>query len=403
MTTPTDAQAIDPSPSDTTRSGTAGRSRVTAKLALEDGTVLSGRSFGADAEVDGEVVFNTAMTGYQEILTDPSYRGQIVTMTYPTIGNYGVNAIDVENDVPALSGFVVRQQSRVHSNYRSEGALADYLIHHNVPAICDVDTRALVRRIRSLGALRGVLSTTDLDDERLVRRAKESRGLVGRDLTREVMCDSAADWSDALDPWTDGDLKQGGFTSGDGAKVVCMDFGMKWNIPRHFASRGNRVTVVPGTTTAEAILALEPSGVFISNGPGDPEPLEYAHRSIAGLIGRVPVFGICLGHQLMSLACGAKTFKLKFGHRGVNQPVMDLEAGKVEITTQNHGFAVDENALPDCLEVTHRHLNDDTIAGVRHREHPAFAVQFHPEASSGPHDSHYLFERFQKTMQSAAD
>ena len=375
-----------------------------AKLALEDGTVYAGQSFGADVETDGEVVFNTAMTGYQEILTDPSYRGQIVTMTYPEIGNYGVNSIDLENAKPSLSGFVVRSLSRVASNYRSEGSLSDYLVEHNIPAICGIDTRSLVRRIRTKGAMRGVMSTTDLDDKSLVDKAQAAPGLVGRDLACEVMSKQPSQWDQELDDWTIEEIqrptREGKSIHADGAHIVCMDFGMKWNIPRHFVSRGYRVTVLPGSSSSEEVLEQKPDGVFLSNGPGDPEPLEYAHKSIAELIGKTPVFGICLGHQLLSLACGAKTFKLKFGHRGVNQPVLDLETGKVEITTQNHGFAVDEKSLPDCLEVTHRHLNDDTVAGVRHKTEPVFGVQFHPEAASGPHDSHYLFQRFGRGMES---
>ncbi len=368
-----------------------------AKLALEDGTVYSGYAFGASGEVDGEVVFNTAMTGYQEILTDPSYRGQIVTMTYPEIGNYGVNSIDIEHESPSLAGFIVRQQSRIFSNYRAEGDLGEYLEQHNIVALAGIDTRALVRRIRIHGAMRGVLSTTDLSDESLIEKARNCPGLVGRDLVREVMPKSLVQWSHELDDWTAAEIDNGEPRSG-AAHVVCMDFGMKWNIPRHFASRGNRVTIVPGDTSVAEILKLDPDGVFLSNGPGDPEPLDYAQSTIRELIGQRPVFGICLGHQLLALACGAKTFKLKFGHRGVNQPVFDLETGKVEITTQNHGFAVEEESLPDCLEITHRNLNDDTIAGLRHRSETAFGVQYHPEAASGPHDSHYLFERFQQQL-----
>ena len=367
-----------------------------AKLALEDGSIFPGYSFGAAGEVTGEVVFNTAMTGYQEILTDPSYRGQIVTMTYPEIGNYGVNSVDIENSKPSLSGFIVREESRIFSNYRAEGDLGEYLKQHNIPGLAGIDTRALVRRIRTAGAMRGIISTIDLDDASLIGKAKASPGLVGRDLVQEVMSKEIISWEQKLDEWTAAEIGVQNDGSQTGKHVVCIDFGMKWNIPRHFASRGNRVTIVPGTTTADEILALEADGIFLSNGPGDPEPLTYAHTTIAGLLGRTPIFGICLGHQLLSLACGAKTFKLKFGHRGVNQPVLDLETGKVEITTQNHGFAVEDESLPDCLEVTHRNLNDDTIAGVRHREKQAFGVQYHPEAASGPHDSHYLFERFQE-------
>ena len=370
-----------------------------AKLALEDGTVYAGEGFGADGEINGEVVFNTSMTGYQEILTDPSYHGQIVTMTYPEIGNYGVNSIDIEHEKPSLSGFIVREESRIYSNYRAEGGLSAYLQQNGIVGLAGIDTRALVRRIREHGAMRGILSTTDLDDASLVDKAKSSPGLVGRDLVREVMPTQSRQWDNRLDDWTETEIARRGNPAGAGnTKVVCMDFGMKWNIPRHFISRGNLVTVVPGDTSADEILKLEPDGVFLSNGPGDPEPLDYAQKTIAALIGKTPIFGICLGHQLLSLACGAKTFKLKFGHRGANQPVLDLQTGKVEITTQNHGFAVEEDSLPDCLEITHRNLNDDTIAGVRHRESTAFGVQHHPEASSGPHDSHYLFDRFQSVI-----
>lgn len=375
---------------------------VIAKLALEDGTVYTGEGFGAEGEIAGEVVFNTSMTGYQEILTDPSYRGQIVTMTYPEIGNYGVNSIDVEHESPSLAGFIVREESRIYSNYRAEDSLSGYLKKHGLVGLAGIDTRALVRRIREKGAMRGILSTTDLDDGSLVEKAKNSPGLIGRDLVREVMPTESRQWDDQLDEWTATEIARGAAPSGSGGKsIVCMDFGMKWNIPRHFASRGNRVTVVPGDTSSAEILNLNPDGVFLSNGPGDPEPLDYAQKTISELIGKTPVFGICLGHQLLSLACGAKTFKLKFGHRGANQPVLDLQTGKVEITTQNHGFAVEEDSLPDCLEITHRNLNDDTIAGVRHREANAFGVQHHPEASSGPHDSHYLFDRFQAAMASS--
>ena len=373
---------------------------IPAKLVLEDGTVFPGHSFGAEGEVTGEVVFNTAMTGYQEILTDPSYRGQIVTMTYTEIGNYGVNADDAEHESPSLAGFVVREESRIYSNYRAEGSLDDYLRRHGVVGIAGIDTRALVRHIRSQGAMQGVISSADLSDTSLTEKARQAPGLVGRDLVREVMPREPKGWDRGLHEWVVAEIGESAVPDreDDAAHVVCMDFGMKWNIPRHFASRGNRVTVVPGNTAAEEVLSLRPHGVFLSNGPGDPEPLEYAHRTIRDLIGQVPVFGICLGHQLLALACGAKTFKLKFGHRGVNQPVLDLATGKIEITTQNHGFAVEESSLPDCLEVTHRHLNDDTVAGIRHREADAYGVQYHPEASSGPHDSHYLFDRFQQRL-----
>jgi carbamoyl-phosphate synthase small subunit len=368
---------------------------IPAKLALEDGSVYNGHACGADGEVTGEVVFNTAMTGYQEILTDPSYRGQIVAMTYPEIGNYGVNDEDREHAAPSLSGFIVREDSRLFSNYRASGSLQQYLRTHGVVGISGIDTRRLVRQIRAQGALRGVLSTTDLDDASLVRKAQQSPGLVGRDLVREVMPKQTSQWSECLDAWTEVGVHA---DPASPPHVVCLDFGMKWNIARHFCSRGNRVTVMPGDAPAAEILEQQPDGVFLSNGPGDPEPIHYAQATIRQLLGKLPVFGICLGHQLLALACGAKTFKLKFGHRGVNQPVIDLETGKIEITTQNHGFSVDPGSLPAELVVTHRNLNDDTIAGLRHRDFAAFSVQYHPEASSGPHDSRYLFDRFQKQM-----
>ena len=375
-----------------------------AKLALEDGTVFAGRSIGAAGEVDGEVCFNTSMTGYQEVLTDPSYRGQIVTMTYPQIGNYGASAADAESGKPQVAGFVVREESRIASNFRSEQALGDYLRGHGVVAIDGLDTRALVRKLRSAGAMRGVLSTTDLDDASLVAKAKASPGLVGRDLVREVTPSEAIVWTERLSRWTN--LDAAGSEPGahniaqgvGGPHVVALDFGMKWNIPRHFAGRNCRVTVLPGTVTAAEVLAREPDGVFLSNGPGDPEPLDYAIKTVSDLVGEKPIFGICLGHQLLSLACGAKTYKMKFGHRGSNHPVQDLTTGKVEITCQNHGFAVDPESLPAELEVTHRSLNDGSVEGVSHKSAPAFSVQYHPEASAGPHDSHYLFERFLESM-----
>ncbi|MCA9174935.1 MAG: glutamine-hydrolyzing carbamoyl-phosphate synthase small subunit [Planctomycetales bacterium] len=366
-----------------------------AKLALEDGTVFTGFSFGALGEVDGEVVFNTSMTGYQEILTDPSYRGQIVTMTYPEIGNYGINPEDLESGFPRLAGFIVRNLSRRHSNFRARQHLSDYLAEHNIVGMAGIDTRALVRRIRVQGAMKGVLSSADLDDASLVAKAKSSPGLVGRDLVREVLPAGITQWDEGLNPLM---FDHTPVLDEPRPHVVAMDFGMKWNIPRHLHDVGCRVTVVPGTTPASEILALRPDGVFLSNGPGDPEPVEYGIRTIAELLGQVPMFGICLGHQLFALACGAKTFKLKFGHRGANQPVLDLDTGKVEITAQNHGFAVEEETLPPELEITHRNLNDNTIAGLRHRQHPAFSVQYHPEASAGPHDSQYLFPRFRELL-----
>jgi carbamoyl-phosphate synthase small subunit len=369
--------------------------KQTAKLALEDGTVFTGNAFGAMGETEGEVVFNTSMTGYQEILTDPSYRGQIVTMTYPEIGNYGVNEEDVESVRPHLAGFIVRENSRIASNFRSSGSLDEYLARHGVVGLAGIDTRALVRRIRTVGAMKGVLSTLDLNDESLVTKARNSRGLVGRDLVREVLPEQPFQWNQALSDWANLHPPDAiGQRDDAPPHVVAMDFGMKWNIARHLFDSGCQVTVVPGTADIEQILSLQPDGVFLSNGPGDPEPVTYAIETIHDLLGKTPIFGICLGHQLLALACGAKTFKLKFGHRGANQPVLNLDTGQVEITAQNHGFAVEEESLPASLRVTHRNLNDGTIAGLEHTEVPAFSVQYHPEASSGPHDSRYLFRQF---------
>ncbi len=370
------------------------------KLALEDGTVYSGVSFGATGEVDGEVCFNTSMTGYQEILTDPSYRGQIVTMTYPQIGNYGINAQDVESWQPHLAGFVIRELSRTASSFRAEGDLHGYLQRNGIVGIAGIDTRSLVRRIRTVGALKGILSTDDLNDKSLVAKAKASPGLVGRDLVREVVPAQPKEWTESLSEWAHYCPVEA--PPDDQLHVVALDFGMKWNIARHLHDLNCRVTILPGTTaTPKEILEHDPDGIFLSNGPGDPEPLTYAIDTIKELFGQRPIFGICLGHQLLSLASGAKTFKLKFGHRGANQPVQELESGRVEITAQNHGFAVEEESLPKYLEITHRNLNDNTIAGVKRTDVPAFSVQYHPEASSGPHDSRYLFQRFRDLMQVA--
>ena len=369
-----------------------------AKLALEDGTVFTGLAFGAEGTTTGEVVFNTSMTGYQEILTDPSYCGQIITMTYPEIGNYGVNPEDVESLRPHLSGFVVRNVSEIASNFRSNETLDDYLKKMGIVGISNIDTRALVRRTRSQGAMKGVISTETLEDDALIQIAKDSPGLVGRDLVKEVLPDQPLDWSGQLSQWWD--LRRDEHSiEGEEVKVVAIDFGMKQNIARHLVDQGFKVRILPGTCTAEEVIACEPDGVFLSNGPGDPEALDYAIEMIKGILGKFPVFGICLGHQLLALACGAKTYKLKFGHRGANQPVQEVSTGKIEITSQNHGFCVEPDSLPDCLEVTHYNLNDNTIAGVKHKTLPAFSVQYHPEASAGPHDSQYLFRRFRELLQ----
>ena len=340
------------------------------------------------------------MTGYQEILTDPSYCGQIVAMTYPLIGNYGVNSDDTESRGLFLRGYVVRELCRKPSNFRSTQSLDSYLRQANVVGIEGIDTRSLVRRLRIRGAMTGVLSTIDLDDASLVKKAQESPVLVGQDLVQEVMPSKSFDWNEGLS-----ELGQSGTSaevfSGTEFHVVAIDYGMKWNILRHLKNIRCRVTVVPGTATAEEVLSHQPDGVFLSNGPGDPRPLTYAVETIRQLLGRVPVFGICLGHQLLGLACGAEIYKLKFGHRGANQPVLNNQSGRVEITSQNHGFAIDSQSLPKSLEVTHVNLNDQTIEGLRHREFPAFCVQYHPEASAGPHDSGYLFQEFRRMMTKA--
>ncbi len=376
------------------------RSTQPAYLALEDGSIFEGISLGAAGEKTGEVVFNTSMTGYQEILTDPSYRGQIVTMTYTEIGNYGTNPTDVESDHPQVAGFIVRAESRLHSNYRASEGLSDYLKRHNIIGLAGIDTRALVRHIRSVGALKGIISSADLDTKSLVNKARQSPSMVGRDLVREVVPERARQWTEALYSIETNNSHEVAEKSAR-PHVVCLDFGMKWNIARHLFDRGNRVTILPGTASSDEVMKLSPDAIFLSNGPGDPEPLTYAIGTIRELIGQRPIFGICLGHQLLSLACGAKTFKLKFGHRGSNQPVLNSETGRIEITCQNHSFAVEEASLPSTLRITHRNLNDNTIAGVRHTTAPAFSVQYHPEASAGPHDSYYLFDDFQKQIKSS--
>ena len=375
------------------------------KLALADGTVYSGQAFGAPGEVYGEVVFNTSMTGYQEILTDPSYCGQIVTMTYPLIGNYGINTEDVESGGLSLRGFLVREPCEYPSNFRSSTSLDDYLAKAGIIGLQGIDTRALVRRIRIHGAMTGVLTTEDMDDASLIAKAQASPELSGKDLVQEVIPDAAHDWEQGLDPLVTEPITPGLRVStvepgenADGPHVVAIDYGMKWNIPRHLRHMGCRVSVVPGTASAAEILAKNPDGIFLSNGPGDPRPLSYAIETIRELIPQKPTFGICLGQQLLGLACGGEIFKLKFGHRGANQPVLNKESGQVEITTQNHGFALGPDSLPDDVEVTHINLNDQTVEGIQHKEHSAFGVQYHPEASAGPHDSHYLFGKFYESM-----
>jgi carbamoyl-phosphate synthase small subunit len=366
-----------------------------AKLALEDGTVYTGRGFGAEGETFGEVVFNTSMTGYQEVLTDPSYKGQIVAMTYPLIGNYGTNSEDTESRRPQVEGFVIREQSRIPSNFRSQHSLDQYLANSGIPAIESIDTRALVRRLRVRGTMTGVLSTTDRDDASLVHKARNSPGIVGRDLVREVVPREPFTWHEGFASRFACELLPARSPT---HHVVAVDYGMKWNILRSLVQVGCQVTVVPGTSTAEQILSYRPDGIFLSNGPGDPAVVDYGIRAIADLLGKRPIFGICLGHQLLGLALGTPTFKLKFGHRGANQPVLHYRTQRVEITTQNHGFAVDLDKLPHDLEPTHINLNDHTLEGMRHRRWPIFSVQYHPEASAGPHDSCYLFEEFQKLM-----
>ncbi len=365
-----------------------------ARLVLADGTCFEGVSFGAEGETLGEIVFNTSMFGYQEILTDPSYKGQIVAMTYPEIGNYGVNVEDVESRGPFVEGFIVRNYTEVPSNWRANKSLHDYLVENNVVGISGIDTRKLTKHLRDKGAQVGIISTGDESVEALQAKAAGDKGLVGRDLASLVSTPETYEWDESL--WN---VESGyGKAADHKYHVVAYDFGIKRNILRNLASAGCRVTVVPAKTPAKDVLALNPDGVFLSNGPGDPEPLDYAIENIREILGHKPVFGICLGHQLLGLALGGKTFKMKFGHHGGNQPVMDLETRKVEITSQNHGFAVDVDSIPGGAELTHVHLNDQTVAGIRHKEMRAFGVQYHPEASPGPHDSSYLFTRFIRLM-----
>jgi len=371
-----------------------------AILALEDGKIFHGYSFGADGENYGEVVFNTSMTGYQEILTDPSYKGQIVTMTYPLIGNYGVNKEDVESRRPFVEGFIVREYTPVPSNWRSEQSLGDYLKENNIYGIEGIDTRALTKHLRTYGAKQGVISTTDLNPESLVEKAKTSPHLVGRDLVKEVTVDKPYLYMPSK-----ADLAWNGFEGEyDPEKasfhVVAYDCGIKLNILRLLAAYGCKVTVVPATASAEEVLSYNPDGIFLSNGPGDPEAVTYLIENVKKLIGKKPIFGICLGQQILGLAFGGKTYKLKFGHRGANHPVKQLATGKIEITVQNHGFCVDLDSVKNSgLKITHLNLNDMSNEGMEHEELPIFCVQYHPESSAGPHDARYLFQKFINNME----
>lgn len=356
-----------------------------ALLALEDGKVYRGYSFGAEGEAEGEVVFNTSMMGYQEILTDPSYKGQMVCMTYPLIGNYGVNTEDVESRKPFVEGFIVKESSRVYSNWRANEDLGSYLKKNKIVGIEGVDTRALTKHLREEGAKKGVISTKELDEKKLVKKAQASPGLVGRDLIKEVTCPKAYDWNDS-----------GKY------RVVALDSGMKLNILRNLADRGCHVRVVPATADVNEILSFKPHGFFLSNGPGDPEALPYIVNTAKSLLGKLPTFGICLGHQILGQAFGGKTFKLKFGHHGGNQPVIDLRSKAVAITAQNHGFAVDVDSIPDKnVELTHINLNDRTCEGMEHKKLPVFSVQYHPEAAPGPHDASHHFDKFIDMMKKA--
>ncbi len=367
-----------------------------AILALEDGRIFRGRACGSPGERAGEVVFNTSMWGYQEILTDPSYKGQILVMTYPEIGNYGINDFDLESSSPKVEGFVLRELSEVHSSWRSGKDLNQYLKENRIIGVSEVDTRAITKHIRSMGAMKGIISTTEKNIERLVKKAQKAPSLRDEDLVRKVSCARPFLWNRGRDlEWASGIQRQ----CNEGIfSIVAYDFGIKVNILKCLHDSGIDVTVVPAWTAAEDIMAMHPDGLFLSNGPGDPEVLDYVVRNIKKMIGKLPIFGICLGHQVLGLAFGGKTFKLKFGHRGGNQPVQNLQTKKVEITAQNHGYAVDINSLPPSIEVTHINLNDGTLEGMRHRVLPIMSVQYHPESSPGPHDSLYLFEIFSEML-----
>jgi carbamoyl-phosphate synthase small subunit len=366
-----------------------------ALIGLEDGTVLAGHSFTGKGEAVGEIVFNTSMSGYQEVLTDPSYTGQLVTMTYPLIGNYGVNDEDMESLAIHPRAFLMREYQAVPSNFRSTGTLADFLTKFKVLGVEGIDTRMLPRIIRKQGAMKAIISTEDLDKDSLVQRAQEWPGLVGRDMVARVTADKYYGWT------AGGPATGAGFPDQETKKfkVVAYDFGIKFNQLRILTEKGCSVQVVPATTTAEDVLALNPDGIFLSNGPGDPAGVDGVIENIRNLLGKKPIFGICLGHQILGLAYGGSTFKLKFGHRGGNQPVKDLQTGRVEITSQNHGFCVDPDSLPASVEVTHVNLNDNSLEGMRHLEFPAFSVQYHPEHAPGPHDAIYLFDRFIELME----
>ncbi len=365
-----------------------------ALLVLADGTVFEGRSFGVSGEFSGEVCFNTSMTGYQEIITDPSYRGQLVTMTYTQIGNYGVNDEDNESVKPFLSGFIVKEYFDIPSNWRSTGSLGSFLKKQDIAGIEGIDTRALTRHIRDKGAQQGIVSSVDLDPESLKAKAAKLPSIVGKDLVKEVSCEKSYPWDEG--GWN---IDSGyGRASEATYHVVAYDFGVKRNILRCLVDAGCRVTVVPATTPSEEVLKMNPDGIFLSNGPGDPEPVDYAVNNVQNLLGKKPIFGICLGHQILALALGGKTYKLKFGHRGGNQPVKDLSSGKVEITSQNHGFSIDIESLKKVADLTHINLNDDTAEGISSLDYPAFSVQYHPESSPGPHDAAYLFKRFTDLM-----
>ena len=368
-------------------------------LALEDGRVFRGEAFGAIGTGTGEICFNTSMTGYQEVLTDPSYRGQIVAMTYPLIGNYGTNDADQESGQPHVRGFVVGELSPLPSNWRSEDTLDNYLKKWGIPGLQGIDTRALTKHLRTRGAMRAIISSEPLSDDEAVARATASAPMSGSDYVQEVS--TAAGYT-----WDPEDTESREWTlSGPRAlaparhRVVAYDFGIKKNILRRLRQQGFQVEVVNARTTAEDVLALKPDGVFLSNGPGDPAALDYVHREVRQLVGKKPIFAICLGHQMLGHAFGGKTFKLKFGHRGGNQPVKDLRTGRIAITSQNHGFAVDPDSLPGNVEVTHINLNDGTVEGLRHKEHPVFSVQYHPEAAPGPHDARYFFGEFQRLIE----